>query len=451
LYLKIGGKMNFFESIVNFVNNIMWNKNLLVVILVVSGIIFTVKTKGVQFRLFGHMISLITEKTKKNREGISSFQAFCISTASRVGVGNLAGVVAAVSVGGPGSVFWMWIVALLSSATAFVESTIALIYREKDPQGGYRGGAPYFLTKGLNKRWLGVLFVIFALICWAGVFQIISNSVTESFNTAFGINTKTTSIVIVVLAAAVLFGRRDKIVKVLDKMVPAMAAIYLIVVIFIIVKNITLIPATLKDIFEHAFGIKQFLGGTFGTVVMQGVKRGLFSNEAGSGSAPCAAAAADIDHPVKQGLVQALGVFVDTILICSATAFVILLSRGDIPEGLGGMTLLQESFRYQVGNWGVIFTAVILFLFSFSTILGVSFYAKPNLAFLYDKPWLQEAFKVFTLVMLFVGGVRQNFLVWNLADLGLGLMTIVNLMGVYPLTYKAVESLKEYEKEYIRK
>ena len=443
--------MNSFESIVNFVNNIMWNKNLLVVILVVSGIIFTVKTKGVQFRLFGHMISLITEKTKKNREGISSFQAFCISTASRVGVGNLAGVVAAVSVGGPGSVFWMWIVALLSSATAFVESTIALIYREKDPQGGYRGGAPYFLTKGLNKRWLGVLFVIFALICWAGVFQIISNSVTESFNTAFGINTNTTSIVIVVLAAAVLFGRRDKIVKVLDKMVPAMAAIYLIVVIFIIVKNITLIPATLKDIFEHAFGIKQFLGGTFGTVVMQGVKRGLFSNEAGSGSAPCAAAAADIDHPVKQGLVQALGVFVDTILICSATAFVILLSRGDIPEGLGGMTLLQESFRYQVGNWGVIFTAVILFLFSFSTILGVSFYAKPNLAFLYDKPWLQEAFKVFTLVMLFVGGVRQNFLVWNLADLGLGLMTIVNLMGVYPLTYKAVESLKEYEKNYIRK
>ncbi|WP_373078955.1 alanine/glycine:cation symporter family protein [Fusobacterium varium] len=443
--------MNSFESIVNIINDIMWNKNLLVAILVISGIIFTIRTRGVQFRLFGHMISLITEKTKKNREGISSFQAFCISTASRVGVGNLAGVVAAVSVGGPGSVFWMWIVALLSSATAFVESTIALIYREKDPQGGYRGGAPYFLTKGLNKKWLGVLFVIFALICWAGVFQIISNSVTESFNTAFGINTRTTSIVIVILAAAVLFGRRDKIVKVLDKMVPAMAAIYLVVVIFIIIKNITILPAVIQDIFEHAFGIRQFLGGTFGSVIMQGVKRGLFSNEAGSGSAPCAAAAADIDHPVKQGLVQALGVFVDTVLICSATAFVILLSRGDIPEGLGGMTLLQESFRYQVGNWGVIFTAVILFLFSFSTILGVSFYAKPNLAFLCDNPWLQEAFKIFTLIMLFVGGVRQNFLVWNLADLGLGLMTIVNLMGVYPLTYKAVESLKEYEKNYIEK
>lgn len=443
--------MNSFESIVNIINDIMWNKNLLVAILVISGIIFTIRTRGVQFRLFGHMISLITEKTKKNREGISSFQAFCISTASRVGVGNLAGVVAAVSVGGPGSVFWMWIVALLSSATAFVESTIALIYREKDPQGGYRGGAPYFLAKGLNKKWLGVLFVIFALICWAGVFQIISNSVTESFNTAFGINTRTTSIVIVLLAAAVLFGKRDKIVKVLDKMVPAMAAIYLVVVIFIIIKNMAVLPAIIQDIFEHAFGIRQFLGGTFGSVIMQGVKRGLFSNEAGSGSAPCAAAAADIDHPVKQGLVQALGVFVDTVLICSATAFVILLSKGSIPEGLGGMTLLQESFRYQVGNWGVIFTAVILFLFSFSTILGVSFYAKPNLAFLYDKPWLQEAFKVFTLIMLFVGGVRQNFLVWNLADLGLGLMTIVNLIGVFPLTNKAVESLREYEKYYIGK
>lgn len=443
--------MNWFENLVNQVNNVMWNQNLLVVLLVVSGIYFTFRTKGVQFRLFGHMIKLITERTKEKKEGVSSFQAFCISTASRVGVGNLAGVVAAVSVGGPGSVFWMWVVALLSSGTAFIEATIALLYREKDPHGGYRGGAPYFIEKGLKMRWLGVIFVVFALICWAGVFQIISNSVTESFATAFNIDPRKTSIVLVVLAAVVLFGRRDKIVKVLDKMVPFMSVIYLGVVIFIIVKNITVLPSMVTNIFNHAFGIKQFLGGTFGSVVMQGVKRGLFSNEAGSGSAPCAAAAAEIEHPVKQGLVQALGVFVDTILICSATAFVILLSDGKIPEGLQGMTLLQEAFRYQVGDWGVVFTAVILFLFSFSTMLGISFYAKPNLAFLHDKLWLQEAFKVFTLVMLYVGGVRQNFLVWNLADLGLGLMTIVNLIGVYPLTSKAVESLKEYEEKFIIK
>lgn len=440
-----------FESIVDFFNNIMWNHNLLVVMLVSCGIIFTILTKGVQFRLFKHMCTLLFEKSRVKKNQVSSFQAFCISTASRVGVGNLAGVVAAVSVGGPGSVFWMWCVALLSSATAYIEATIAIIYRDKDPHGGYRGGAAYFIKNGLNLPFLSVLFVIFALICWAGVFQIISNSVTESFNTAFDINPHYTSIVLVVLSALILFGNRNKIVRVLDKLVPFMAGLYLLVVFFIIFKNIGLMGTTLVDIVEHAFGIKQFLGGTFGAVVMQGVKRGLFSNEAGSGSAPCAAAAAEVEHPSKQGLIQALGVLVDTVVICSASAFVILLSRQYVPEGLGGMTLLQESFRYQVGDWGVIFTAVILFLFSFSTILGISFYAKPNLYFLCDKEWPQELFKIFTLVMLYLGGIRQNFLVWNLADLGLGLMTIVNLIGLAPLVPKALESLKEYEKLYIKK
>lgn len=443
--------MNWFENLVNIINGIMWNKNLLVILLVVSGIIFTIRTRGVQFRLFTHMCQLLTEKSKAGKDEVSSFQAFCISTASRVGVGNLAGVVAAVSVGGPGSVFWMWVVALLNSSTAFIESTIAILYREKDPKGGYRGGAPYFLTKGLNQRWLGILFVIFALICWGGVFQVISNSVTESFNTAFGINTSMTSLILVILSAGVLFGNRNKIVKVLDKMVPFMAALYLIVVFYIIVKNIGLMGTTMVDIFEHAFGVKQFLGGTFGSVVMEGVKRGLFSNEAGSGSAPCAAAAAEVEHPAKQGLIQALGVLVDTVVICSATAFVILLSKGHVQEGLGGMTLLQEAFRYHVGEWGVVFTAVILFLFSFSTILGISFYAKPNLYFLYEKEWPQEAFKIFTLIMLYWGGVRQNFLVWSLADLGLGLMTIVNMIGVFPLVSKALESLKEYEVKFFNK
>lgn len=440
--------MIWFENLVNIINGVMWNKNLLVVILVISGIVFTIKTKGVQFRLFGHMCALLTEKSKVGKNQISSFQAFCISTASRVGVGNLAGVVAAVSVGGPGSVFWMWVVALLNSATAFVESTIAILYREKDPYGGYRGGAPYFIKSGLGKKWLGVIFVIFALICWGGVFQVISNSVTESFHTAFNIKTQTTSIILVILSAVVLFGNRNKIVKVLDKMVPIMAGMYLLVVFYIIIKNFGILGNTVVDIFEHAFGIKQFLGGTFGSVVMEGVKRGLFSNEAGSGSAPCAAAAAEVEHPAKQGLIQALGVLVDTVLVCSATAFVILLSKGHVQEGLGGMTLLQEAFKYHVGAWGAIFTAVILFLFSFSTILGISFYAKPNLYFLCDREWPQEAFKIFTLIMLYWGGVRQNILVWSLADLGLGLMTIVNLIGVFPLVSKAIESLEDYEEKF---
>lgn len=438
-----------FESVVDFFNNIMWNYNLLVVILVLCGIIFTLKTKGVQFRLFKHMCQLLFEKSKAGKHQISSFQAFCISTASRVGVGNLAGVVAALSVGGPGSVFWMWVVALLSSSTAFIESTIAILYRDKGKPGEYRGGAAYFIKNGLNIPVLSVLFVIFALICWAGVFQIISNSVTESFNTAFSIDPHITSIVLVILSAVVLFGNRNKIVKVLDKLVPIMAGLYLLVVFFIIFKNIGLLGHTLSNIFEHAFGIKQFLGGNFGAVVMQGVKRGLFSNEAGSGSAPCAAAAAEVEHPAKQGLIQALGVLVDTVLICSATAFVILLSDGKIQQGLGGMTLLQEAFRVQVGNWGVIFTAIILFLFSFSTILGISFYAKPNLYFLSKKEWPQEAFKIFTLAMLYIGGIRQNILVWNLADLGLGLMTIVNIIGIIPLVSKAIDCLKDYEEKFI--
>ena len=438
-----------FESVVDFFNNIMWNYNLLVVILVLCGIIFTLKTRGVQFRLFKHMCQLLFEKSKAGKHQISSFQAFCISTASRVGVGNLAGVVAALSVGGPGSVFWMWVVALLSSSTAFIESTIAILYRDKGKPGEYRGGAAYFIKNGLNIPALSVLFVIFALICWAGVFQIISNSVTESFNTAFSIDPHITSIVLVILSAVVLFGNRNKIVKVLDKLVPIMAGLYLLVVFFIIFKNIGLLGHTLSNIFEHAFGIKQFLGGNFGAVVMQGVKRGLFSNEAGSGSAPCAAAAAEVEHPAKQGLIQALGVLVDTVLICSATAFVILLSDGKIQQGLGGMTLLQEAFRVQVGNWGVIFTAIILFLFSFSTILGISFYAKPNLYFLSKKEWPQEAFKIFTLAMLYIGGIRQNILVWNLADLGLGLMTIVNIIGIIPLVSKAIDCLKDYEEKFI--
>lgn len=440
-----------FNQIVDFVNNIMWNKNLLVGILLFSGIFFTIKTKGVQFRLFRHMASLLFKKTDTGKNQISSFQAFCISTASRVGVGNLAGVVAAVSVGGPGSIFWMWVVALLSSATAFVESTIALIFREEDGHGSYNGGAPYFLKKGLNKPFLGFLFVIFALICWAGIFQIISNSVTEAFDTAFDINPQYTTIVLVVLSAFILFGKRNKIVRVLDKLVPFMAGIYLIIVIFIIVKNYDILFATLEDIIAHAFGIKQFLGGAFGSVVMAGVKRGLFSNEAGSGSAPCAAAAAEVAHPVIQGLIQALSVLVDTIIVCTATAFVILLSKDLIPGGLTGMTLLQEAFRAQVGDWGVIFTAVILFLFSFSTILGISFYARPNLYFLTKKEWPQEAFKIFTLLMLYYGGIRKAYLVWNLADMGLGLMTIVNLIGVYPLAKYAVESLKDYEENFLKK
>lgn len=445
--------MNFFSSMVDCINSIIWGKNIIVVLLVGTGIFFTLSMKFMQIRLLKDMAGLLVKNNKKSESGISSFQAFCVSTATRVGAGNLVGVVAALSVGGAGSVFWMWIVAVFGAATGFVEATLAILFREKDKRGDYVGGAAYYIQKGLgskwniNMRWLGIIFVFFAMICWGGVLQVISNSVTESFHVAFGIDVKIMSGILAFFAAIVIFGRKDKIVKVLEKMVPFMAFAYLILVAFILVKNITVIPDVFKRIFEEAFGIRQAIGGSFGAVVMEGVKRGLFSNEAGTGSAPSAAAAAEVDHPAKQGLIQALGVYVDTLVICTATALVVLVTKESVIEGLGGMKLLQEAFRYHVGDWGVIFIACVLFLFAFSTALGITYYAKPNLILIADKDWLQTAFKIFACCMLFYGGMKQAFLVWALADLGLGLMAIVNIFAIIPLRKYAFNSLKDYEKK----
>ena len=445
--------MNFFSSMVDYINSIIWGKNIIVVLLVGAGIFFTLSMKFMQIRLLKDMAGLLIKNNKDSERGISSFQAFCVSTATRVGAGNLVGVVAALSVGGAGSVFWMWIVAVFGAATGFVEATLAILFREKDKRGDYVGGAAYYIQKGLgskwniNMRWLGIIFVFFAMICWGGVLQVISNSVTESFHVAFGIDVKIMSGILAFFAAIVIFGRKDKIVKVLEKMVPFMAFAYLILVAFILVKNITVIPDVFKRIFEEAFGIRQAVGGSFGAVVMEGVKRGLFSNEAGTGSAPSAAAAAEVDHPAKQGLIQALGVYVDTLVICTATALVVLVTKESVIEGLGGMKLLQEAFRYHVGDWGVIFIACVLFLFAFSTALGITYYAKPNLIFIADKDWLQTAFKIFACCMLFYGGMKQAFLVWALADLGLGLMAIVNIFAIIPLRKYAFNSLKDYEKK----
>lgn len=445
--------MSFFSSIVDFVNGIIWGKNIIVVLLVGTGIFFTLSMKFMQIRLLKDMGNLLIKKNKKKGKGISSFQAFCVSTATRVGAGNLVGVVAALSVGGAGSVFWMWIVAIFGAATAFVEATLAILFREKDKKGDYVGGAAFYIQKGLgpkwniNMRWLGIIFVISAMICWGGVFQVISNSVTESFRVAFGIDVKIMSGVLAFLAGVVIFGKKDKIVKVLEKMVPFMAFLYLILVAFIIIKNITVIPSVFQRIFQEAFGIRQAIGGSFGAVVMEGVKRGLFSNESGTGSAPSAAAAAEVDHPAKQGLIQALGVYVDTLVICTATALVVLVTDESITKGLGGMELLQEAFRYHVGDWGVVFIAFVLFLFAFSTALGLTYYAKPNLVFIADKDWLQTAFKVFACCMLFYGGMKQAFLVWALADLGLGLMGIVNVFAIIPLRKHAFDCLKDYENQ----
>lgn len=445
--------MEFLSSIVRGMNGFLWGKNILVVLLVGTGIFFTLSMKFMQIRLLKDMSRLLIENKKDAKSGISSFQAFCVSTATRVGAGNLVGVVAALSVGGAGSVFWMWVVATFGAATAFVEATLAILFREKNKKGEFVGGAAYYIEKGLGKkwnvnmRWLAILFVISALICWGGVLQVISNSVTESFNVAFGIDMKIMSGVLALLAAVVIFGKKDKIVRVLEKMVPFMAFIYLILVVFILVKNYSLVPGVFKNIFEQAFSAKAATGAAFGTVVIEGVKRGLFSNEAGTGSAPSAAAAADVDHPAKQGLIQALGVYVDTLVICTATALVVLITNESITQNFKGMELLQEAFRYHIGDWGVVFIAFVLFLFAFSTMLGLTFYAKPNLIFLKDEEWLQTGFKVFIILMLIYGGMKQAYLVWDLADLGLALMGVINIFAILPLRKHAFDCLKDYEQK----
>lgn len=459
-----------FLSLFHAVYNILWSDFItiplpggnvlglpfLVLILIPSGIYFTVRTRFLPFRLFPEMIKITAEKRNVSQKGaISGVQALIVSTATRVGMGNLVGVVAAISAGGAGAVFWMWIIALLGSSTAFAEGTLAQIYKEKDPlYGGFRGGPAYyihhfFIKKGSRRRRsvIAALFALSGLICWCGISQVIGNSVSCAFENAFHIPPLYTTIVLVVIAAVIVL-RKNATVKVLDVIVPVMAVCYFLITVFIIVKNIGQVPDVLRTIFLEAFGLRQAAAGGFGAVIMNGAKRGLFSNEAGSGSAPCAAAAADVSHPAKEGLLQAFGVFIDTIVICSCSAMIMLLTPAGLTEGLEGMDLLQASMQYHMGKAGVVFIAAILWLFSFSTFIGILFYARPNVAYLFGDNWLsQTLYKILGLVMLFVGGLAAYTFVWDLGDIGIGLMTIFNMIALIPLAPKALDSLKDYEQK----
>ncbi len=428
--------------------------SLLVLILIPSGIYFTIRTRFLPFRLFPDMLKIAVEKKTGSKKSISGMQALMISTATRVGMGNLVGVVAAISAGGAGALFWMWITALLGSSTAFIEATLAQLYKEEDPlYGGYRGGPAYYIhqyvkrKRGTNRRsLLAVLFALSGLLCWCGISQVISNSVSTAFENAFRIPPLYTTIVLVAVAGVIVL-RKNATVKVLDVIVPIMAGCYFLITLFIIIKNVGQLPAVFSRILQEAFGLRQAVAGGFGAVLMNGAKRGLFSNEAGSGSAPCAAAAADISSPAKEGLLQAFGVFIDTIVICSCSAMIMLLAPAGLTEGLEGMDLLQKAMEYHMGGFGVIFIAVILWLFSFSTFIGILFYARPNVAYLFGDNWTsQTLYKVLALVMLYIGGLAAYTFVWDLGDIGVGLMTIFNMSILFPLSGKALEDLKEYEK-----
>lgn len=429
--------------------------SLLVIILIPAGLYFTIRTRFLPFRLFPDMLRItISHNKKSEKDSISGLQALIVSTATRVGMGNLVGVVAAISAGGAGALFWMWIIALLGSSTAFVEGTLSQIYKKKDPlYGGFRGGPAYyihdFFTKGKNKRYclLAVLFALSGLLCWCGISQVISNSVASTFDHAFHIPPIYSTVILVIISAFIVL-RKNASVRVLDVVVPIMAGCYFFITIFIICKNITLLPGVFRRIFLEAFGLRQVAAGGFGAVLMNGAKRGLFSNEAGSGSAPCAAAAADIDHPAKEGLLQSLGVFIDTIVICTCSAMIMLLAPESLTRGLNGMELLEAAMNYHLGYFGVVFIAATLWLFSFSTFIGILFYARSNVAYLFGDNWLsQTLYKILALVMLFIGGLATYTFVWDLGDIGIGLMTIFNMIALVPLAGKAIESLKDYEQK----
>ncbi|MGN7400722.1 alanine/glycine:cation symporter family protein [Cytobacillus praedii] len=439
--------MEFLESVIGYLNDIIWTY-ILIAALIILGLYFSFRSKFVQLRYFGEMFRILGDKSMVSadgKRGISSFQAFCISAASRVGTGNIAGVATAIATGGPGAVFWMWLIAFLGAASSFVESTLAQIYKVKD-KDGFRGGPAYYMEKGLNKRWMGIVFAIIITFCFGLVFNSVqSNTISLAFNEAFGTNRLTMGIILAVLTAIIIFGGVKRIANVSQVVVPIMAVIYLFVAIAVVIMNITEIPDLIVMIVKGAFGLDEVLGGTIGAAIMMGVKRGLFSNEAGMGSAPNAAATAAVSHPVKQGLIQTLGVFVDTILICSATAFIILLYGDFSTSDLTGIQLTQAALSSHIGSWAPIFVAVAIFLFAFTSVIGNYYYGETNIEFIKNSPAALFIYRLAVIGMVIFGAVVDLAIVWNLADLFMGIMALINLVAIVMLGKVAFAALKDYK------
>lgn len=422
---------------------------ILVPMLLIAGTYFTIKSGFVQFVHIKEMFSLLVGGRGETKEGgISSFQAFCMSTASRVGTGNMAGVALAIVAGGPGAVFWMWLIALLGSASAFVESTLAQVYKKEAGNGTFVGGPAYYMEYALKSRGMGIAFAILITLCFGFVFNAVqSDTISLAFNKAFGVDQNIIAGILVALTAAIIFGGVKRIAKFTEAVVPIMAIAYILVVFYVVIVNIELIPGVFKTIFSSAFGFEQVVGGAFGAALMQGIKRGLFSNEAGMGSAPNAAATATVSHPAKQGFIQALGVFTDTILICSATAFLIIIS-GEYSSGASdGIQLTQDALVSLVGSWGGIFIAASILLFAFSSIIGNYYYGESNIMFISKKKRYLLIYRLLVLGMVIFGALASSALVWNLADIFMSLMAILNIYAIFKLAPIAMKILKDYLKQ----
>ncbi|RYI30226.1 alanine:cation symporter family protein [Bacillus infantis] len=439
--------VNEFQEYVGLVNDFVWTY-ILIAGLILLGLYFSFKTKFVQLRYFKEMFRILGDKSMVSAEGkrgISSFQAFSISAASRIGTGNMAGVATAIAGGGPGAVFWMWLIAFLGAASSFVESTLAQIYKVKD-KDGFRGGPAYYMEKGLNKRWMGILFAVIITFCFGLVFNSVqSNTISLAFNQSFGISRLWIGIVLAVFTAVIIFGGVKRIAHVSQVLVPVMAVLYLILAIVILMMNVTEIPAMFGLIIESAFGFREAAGGAMGAAVMMGIKRGLFSNEAGMGSAPNAAATAAVTHPAKQGLIQTLGVFVDTILICSATAFIILLSGDYTGTNLTGIELTQSALATHIGSWASYFVAIAILLFAFSSVIGNYYYGETNIEFIKESKTALFVYRLAVIGMVIFGAAVDLEVVWGLADLFMGIMAIINLIAITILGKIAFAALKDYK------
>lgn len=432
------------EGLVSTINGVIWSY-LLVVLLVGLGLYFTYRTGFVQFKLFREMVRQLVHSG--GGRGVSSFGAFAVGTAARVGTGNLAGVALAIAVGGPGAVFWMWVIALVGAASAFVESTLAQIYKVRDGDT-FRGGPAYYMERALGARWMGILFAVLITLCFGLIFTSVqSNTISLALEESYGINRFIVGLAVVALTALVIFGGIKRIARVAQILVPVLAIPYVLMALFIVVVNFTEIPRVLGLIVSSAFGFQPALGGGIGAAIVVGVQRGLFSNEAGMGSAPNAAATADVSHPAKQGLVQSLGVFVDTLVICSATAFIILFSGIYESSQEDGIVLTQQALGSHIGAWSVTFIAIAVFFFAFSSIIANYYYGETNIQFIFGRGEGGRTifiYRVAVLALVLFGSLASIDLVWALADLFMGSMALVNLIAIALLGKIAFSALRDY-------
>ncbi len=426
-----------------------WDWHSVIVVLILCGIYFTIRTRFVQFRMFPEMCRLLVESPPKGKEKhhVSSFQAFAVSVATRVGTGNLAGVAGAIAVGGPGAVFWMWVIALIGSATAFVESTLAQLFKRRSEKS-FIGGPAYYIMHGLHSRWMSALFAVLLVLTFGLSYNSIqSNTIAGAMHAAFNFEPVIVGLALSAVALVIVFGGIHRIAKFSSVIVPVMAIGYLVMAIVALSMNYEKIPDMFALIFRSAFGLEPATGGLVGAAMSHGVKRGLFSNEAGEGSAPNVAATASVTHPVKQGLIQALGVFTDTLLVCSCTAFIILIS-GLYGSGANGIELTQKALESHIGSAGQVFVAIAILFFAFSSIIGNYYYGEANVMFLTRKKWVLQVFRFLSGgVMVMIGALASLDVVWSLGEVFMAILTLCNLIAIVLLGKYAFKLLANYREQ----